>query len=369
MTPILIAALIVAVIFALRGSGRSVPLAGVVLAVVALGVIATGGWFVHPVGALTLAWLASFVFSRKRRRNLPLLAGGLGMLFALSLLGASWLVHPAAGMALGVLASVLFTRRRRDLPDVAGTLAVMALLGVLGASWVAFPASSLMLAWLATVMFSGKVFVEPKRKDTQPDGELTASPHALPATSIDGATVWTSMAGEAQAREDVFVPAGRRASSKRRSKAGPGVSGPKPDAPDTRTQIERVVGDHGAQLPPEATSRLEAIRQRGAEALQYLTERGLDGSEHALLARHIVDEYAPDAVKAYLRLPPSTANTLPLQDGKTGRDLLIEQLDLLLDGVARIISDATVSGGRELLAHQRFLEAKFLGGKKDFELD
>jgi len=84
------------------------------------------------------------------------------------------------------------------------------------------------------------------------------------------------------------------------------------------------------------------------------------------MLRQIRGDYAPEAVRAYLKLPASLANVAPLQDGKTGRDLLGEQLDLLLGGVSDIMRDAAQAGGQHLLSHQRFLKDRF--AKPDDEL-
>lgn len=73
-------------------------------------------------------------------------------------------------------------------------------------------------------------------------------------------------------------------------------------------------------------------------------------------------------MQAYLKLPPTLANVEPLEDGKTGRDLLREQLDLLLGGVQDLLGTALRSGGRELLTHGRFLEAKFRKARGDLEV-
>ena len=68
------------------------------------------------------------------------------------------------------------------------------------------------------------------------------------------------------------------------------------------------------------------------------------------------------------QLPPSLANVTPLQDGKTGRDLLGEQLDLLLGAVQDIMRDAAQAGSQHLLAHQRFLKDRFAKPRDELKL-
>ena len=86
------------------------------------------------------------------------------------------------------------------------------------------------------------------------------------------------------------------------------------------------------------------------------------------MLRQIAEDYAPEAVRAYLKLPPSLANVTPLQDGKTGRDLLGEQLDLLLGAVQDIMRDAAQAGSQHLLAHQRFLKDRFAKPSDELKL-
>lgn len=365
---LVLAAARVAVVHVTRQRRAAAPVA-VVLLVVFLGTVVTGGWFVHPAGGLVLAWLASMIFSDRRRRNLPVMAAALGLLFALVFLGANWLVHPAAGLCVALLASVLFTRRKRHVPVILGTLAVLVALAVLGASWVAFPASGLALAWLAVVLFSGQVFAESKKERRARELRQAEAPflQALPEASEDGVPLWESVPLSVEEREKELVTVRKGRERKRRRDEPQPASAPGA-AQDNLSAIERLLRDSGGALPPEAVTRLRKLHLRGRDSLAYLREHGVAEGEGTLLARHIVSQYAPDAARAYLRLPPSTANTLPLQDGKTGRDLLIEQLDLLSDALTRVMSDATRAGGQELLAHQRFLEAKFGAGKKDFDV-
>lgn len=133
--------------------------------------------------------------------------------------------------------------------------------------------------------------------------------------------------------------------------------------------VENVLREHGAVLPPEAAAKIRVLGARVDETNAYLRTRGRAEGEHAFLLRQTVDDYLPGVVKAYARLPRSLADTTPLDDGKTGKDLLIEQLDLLERGVTDILAAAAKAEGQDLLANGRFLKDRFDGQKgKDFEI-
>ncbi|MFD1730418.1 hypothetical protein ACFSC4_03815 [Deinococcus malanensis] len=58
----------------------------------------------------------------------------------------------------------------------------------------------------------------------------------------------------------------------------------------------------------------------------------------------------------------------PLQNGKTGGELLREQLDLLLRAVQELLGGALQASSQDLLTHQRFLEERFGTGGKDLKI-
>lgn len=70
-------------------------------------------------------------------------------------------------------------------------------------------------------------------------------------------------------------------------------------------------------------------------------------------------EYLPTALRNYFSLPAQFANFYPLRNGKTARQLLGEQLDILDREMKAIVADYAVNDMQKLLAHGRFLEQKF----------
>ncbi|WP_446665682.1 hypothetical protein [Flexivirga sp. B27] len=119
------------------------------------------------------------------------------------------------------------------------------------------------------------------------------------------------------------------------------------------------------RLPAQSRQTLHELLRR-ADAL-HRELRSHDASARLVFeVEQIHEDFAPTAVRGYLALPPSTADSLPLQDGKTGVQLFDEQLALLDGALDDIAAEARTHGSEGLLASYRFLQDKF--GHADDEL-
>ncbi len=121
-------------------------------------------------------------------------------------------------------------------------------------------------------------------------------------------------------------------------------------------RTESLVAD-GA-VPGPVAARVRRVSGTLAQTLPRLRNLGL-GSPEAYSVMATATDYLPEALAAYTRLPRQWADTRPVENGKTSLMLLIDQLDLLaatmeqvFDAVVRVDADA-------LIAHGRFLQAKF----------
>ncbi|GGR45529.1 hypothetical protein GCM10008959_03360 [Deinococcus seoulensis] len=265
------------------------------------------GWTVQVAAAFAIAFFARTVFSPEGK-TFAGVARASAVIALLAVLGAAWVVHPAAGMLLGFFGSRAFGNWRPAQPGlVAGLLAAVVFMA-LGAGWLIYPLFFMGLAWAVSGGFG--------QRERAPQAEA-ARPPELPS-QVPGVSLFKS-------------------------------------APDDR--LNGYVQD--ARLPADARAQLAALNIRTREALDLLRGQGQQGSEAEYLTRAVREEYAPNAVEAYLKLPRTLADTAPLQDGKTGRALLVEQLELLLDGVQDVLNTALQSGGQELLTHGRFLRDRF----------
>lgn len=131
----------------------------------------------------------------------------------------------------------------------------------------------------------------------------------------------------------------------------------------TQFELNRLFND--PRLPHPARKTLHDLLRR-SDAL-YFELRSHQASDRLLFeVEQIHEDFAPTAVRGYLRLPPSVADTQPLQDGKTGAILLDEQITLMHGALDDIAAEARTHGAEGILASYRFLQDKF--GHADDEL-
>lgn len=126
--------------------------------------------------------------------------------------------------------------------------------------------------------------------------------------------------------------------------------------------VERLIEQTRHQLPAEALKTLQAI----PAVLQLLAPR-LSGSEGSpMLAPDQVQTVIgavtrdlPQTVAGYVRLPPAFANLHPLAHGKTAKDLLNEQLQLLKNQLDKIAEAAFRDDADALVSNGLYLKEKF----------
>lgn len=304
-------------------------------------------WIVHPLAGLALAYFASVIYSG-RGKDYVAVAWAAGLVVLIGVLGADWIAHPAAGMLLGYFGWRGFVNWRRHWPALPVALVAACAFMIMGAGWMVYPIMVMAVMWLASFMFTGWNW-----KSERQQMQNGSSEHALPEQA--GGLPF-GLSGKQQPEA---VPAQHPAQQTVTAKTQAQAASVAPE--DALTALHS-----NDRLPGEARAQLVALDLRTKEALRHLSAQGIEGSEAGFLARAIRREYAPAAAQAYLKLPPTRADVTPLQDGKTGRDLLCEQLDILLNATQEILDTALHSGGQELLTNGRFLEEKF--GKVDKDL-
>ncbi|WP_412029093.1 hypothetical protein [Deinococcus yunweiensis] len=298
-------------------------------------------WIVHPAAGLALGHFASVIYSRQGKQ-FGLVIRAAAIIAVLAVLGAGWVVHPAAGMLLGFFGQRAFHRwQHHSAGLLAGVLAAGVFM-VLGASWLIFPLAVMAVIWVFTAMFRSNV----------PVLERPAEPE-VPALPQQAGGLPVSAGAPA---EPVAIAAASAGAAHRTAPAAVAAA----TDPFTALQFD-------TRLPGDIRAQLVALDLRTQEALTHLHALGQASSEGAYVARAIRDEYAPTSVRAYLNLPRTRADVAPIENGKTGRDLLREQLELLLDAVQDILDATVQAGGQDMLTNQRFLREKF--GKVKKELD
>jgi hypothetical protein len=129
--------------------------------------------------------------------------------------------------------------------------------------------------------------------------------------------------------------------------------------------LERLMGRVDRRASPDVASKVREIQQEILGVLPLAAEFP-PGSEDLFVIQRTAIDYLPSALDAYLALPPEYATTRPLRDGKTPKQILLEQLQLI-DSKMDEVADAVHQRDTDrLLASGRFLEERF--GKGDLSV-
>ena len=121
-------------------------------------------------------------------------------------------------------------------------------------------------------------------------------------------------------------------------------------------RVEAMLADGTA--PSVIRSRVSRIDRTIRETLPKLPQLGW-GSADAYSVVATATDYLPEAVGGYLRLPRDWANSRPIEGGKTALMVLVDQLELLASTMTKMLDAANRADAEALIAHGRFLEAKF----------
>ena len=115
------------------------------------------------------------------------------------------------------------------------------------------------------------------------------------------------------------------------------------------------------ELPIDVQVKVEQIRRKVDVLLGY-ADRFPPFSQDLYLVRQTAAEYLPRTINAYLALPPGRVDVPLATGGKTARQELRAQLDLLDSKLDEIAEDLERQNLDRLLANRRFLEGRFGGG-------
>ena len=122
-------------------------------------------------------------------------------------------------------------------------------------------------------------------------------------------------------------------------------------------RFDRLVKETRSQLTPTMAGRLDSIRRSIHEVLPRLQSQALDDNLYTV--RETIARYLPETLANYIALPPMFRVTRVLKDGKTARDLLMDQLTVLDDQMKEVVGNLARGDADALLANGQFLEAKF----------
>lgn len=149
--------------------------------------------------------------------------------------------------------------------------------------------------------------------------------------------------------------------------AGPA---PEPGAPVAAqpepAPTDRSTLDAETRLPEAQRTQAARIRRKAAALLARRSSFSAASRDLHVVERTL-EEYLPATVTAYLALSPGAAASTPLPDGRTGRQALQDQLDILESRLDQVANDLWQVNVGRLLANERFLE-EHVGPGPDGEL-
>ena len=126
------------------------------------------------------------------------------------------------------------------------------------------------------------------------------------------------------------------------------------------SSLARLVSRIERAVPPDVFALVQSIVTSIGAILPMLAAKAATvPSEDVFTIRQTALHYLPETIDAYLRLPPAFRNVQPVQDGKTAKQILTEQLTILDAKMREIARNLTADDAQALLANGAFLRAKF----------
>ena len=152
--------------------------------------------------------------------------------------------------------------------------------------------------------------------------------------------------------EKVQVPVDLRRMSERRMPT-------RASGEDIAQVLDSLLRQIQGKVAPEVFEKVASIRSSILAVLPQIGELGAGMSQEVFNVRQTALEYLPDALEKYLSLPAGFAESHGLGNGKTARETLLEQLDLLDQTMKELVADLYQEDTDALQVHGRFLKEKF----------
>ena len=127
---------------------------------------------------------------------------------------------------------------------------------------------------------------------------------------------------------------------------------------ETLAHLDNLIASATPHLTVDMQGRLKSIRDSVAEVLPRLVGHATGGDE-LFTVRETVLRYLPETLANYVALPAAFRVSHQLQSGRTARELLTEQLDMLAGQMREVVANVAASDAQALVANGQFLQAKF----------
>jgi hypothetical protein len=127
---------------------------------------------------------------------------------------------------------------------------------------------------------------------------------------------------------------------------------------DAVAAVGKLAAEAQKRLPPDIATLVGEIATAVSEILPRLSARGVADATFVDV-RSTATTYLPDTLNAYLAVPAAYRNTAVIRDGKTARQIVVEQLTVLAEKMKEIAQNAVQDDAQALLSNGRFLKDRF----------
>lgn len=128
-------------------------------------------------------------------------------------------------------------------------------------------------------------------------------------------------------------------------------------AAEVKHALEDLLRRVKGKVPEQAVQRLQNIKETVFSVLPQVQEG--QGNYDAFRMKQMALEYLPQTFENYINLPSAYANVHPVRDGKTAKQLLIDQLTMIDEEMHTLMADLVENDAQKMLVHERFLEKVF----------
>lgn len=122
-------------------------------------------------------------------------------------------------------------------------------------------------------------------------------------------------------------------------------------------ELNRLLKSVHNRISPEAYEHLQSIQSSILSVLPQLVA-GRFGNQDLFTIKKTVFDYLPTTLENYLKLPSAYASMHVIQDGKTAKTLLNEQLTMIDTSMQQVVHSIYNNDAQDLLVNQRFLEGR-----------
>jgi hypothetical protein len=129
-------------------------------------------------------------------------------------------------------------------------------------------------------------------------------------------------------------------------------------ADDIRSELDDLIRKIQGKVPKDVFDLVQSIKASIIEVLPQIAD--LSGGDYNIFTiRQTALDYLPASLQNYLNLPPAYANLHPVKDGKTSKQLLLEQLSLLDQEMKDVAQAVFANDTQKLMVQGQFLKEKF----------